>query len=151
MAINVKLIQPNIQMINRYLKTIGFVFFIATQLNNCFAQETFAGMSTEGGKEFGVIYSTNKNGEQQKILHQFEGVSGAFPYYTNLCETNSGKLYGLCSQGGQFNLGVLFEYDTVNNTSRKIIDFNGSGNGSNPRGSLILTPSGKLYGIATWG
>jgi uncharacterized repeat protein (TIGR03803 family) len=151
MAINVKLILPNIQMIYKNLRTIGFVFFIATQLNNCFAQETFVGMSTEGGKEFGVIYSTNKNGEHQKILHQFEGVSGAFPYYTNLCETNSGKLYGLCSQGGQFNLGVLFEYDTVKNTSRKIIDFNGSGNGSNPRGSLILTPSGKLYGMCSQG
>lgn len=151
MTNNIKLIAPNIPMIHKFFRAIGFIFFLVIQINFSYAQETFVGMTTEGGNEFGVIFSSNKNGEQQKILHQFEGVSGAFPYYTNLCETNSGKLYGLCSQGGEYNLGVLFEYDTIKNQSRKVIDFNGSGNGSIPRGSLILAPSGKLYGMCSQG
>jgi uncharacterized repeat protein (TIGR03803 family) len=151
MSLNVQLNIFATQILHKYTKHFGLLFVLVFYLNFASAQETFVGMSTEGGKEFGVIYSTNKNGEQQKILHQFEGVSGAFPYYTNLCETNSGKLYGLCSQGGQYNLGVLFEYDTVKNITRKIIDFNGSGNGSNPRGSLIVSPNGKLYGMCSQG
>jgi uncharacterized repeat protein (TIGR03803 family) len=151
MSLNIKLNTFATQRPLKYTKYFGVLFVLAFYLNCVSAQETFVGMSTEGGKEFGLIFSTNNLGEQQKILHQFDGVSGAFPYYTNLCETNSGKLYGLCSQGGQFNLGVLFEYDTVKNLTRKIIDFNGSGNGSNPRGSLIVSPNGKLYGMCSQG
>ena len=151
MGLNSQVITSATQILFKNSKYFGFLFVLVFYLNCVSAQETFVGMSTEGGKEFGLIFSTNNNGEQQKTLHQFDGVSGAFPYYTNLCESNSGKLYGLCSQGGQFNLGVLFEYDTASNRSKKIIDFNGAGNGSNPRGSLTLSPNGKLYGMCSQG
>ena len=79
MGLNSQVITSATQILFKNSKYFGFLFVLVFYLNCVSAQETFVGMSTEGGKEFGLIFSTNNNGEQQKTLHQFDGVSGAFP------------------------------------------------------------------------
>ena len=54
-----------------------------------------------------------------------------------LCEANNGKLYGMTQSGGVNDKGILFEWDPATNTFSKKFDFNGSGNGLNPLGSLM--------------
>lgn len=115
------------------------------------AQTAMMGMTASGGDEFGVIYQTSPNGSHQSVVHTFEGNSGAFPYYTHLCQAGNGKLYGMASQGGQKQLGVLFEYDINTGAYVRKLEFNGTGNGSNPRGSLITASNGKMYGMTNQG
>jgi uncharacterized repeat protein (TIGR03803 family) len=63
---------------------------------------------------------------------------------------NNGLLYGMTRLGGANGLGVVFEYDPVNNIYTKKIDFTGT-NGSQPYGSLTKAANGNLYGITNAG
>ncbi len=58
-------------------------------------------------------------------------------------------LYGVTTQGGTNDSGVLFEYDPATNTYTKKFDFGGS-NGSWPSSSLLLH-DGKFIGLALEG
>ncbi len=128
--------------------TVLVVFLMSSEL---LAQPSLIGLAPQGGDVFGTIYRADLNGGNAKAEHVFEGNAGAFPYYAKLCAANNGKLYGITSQGGRFNQGVLFSIDSANNSYQKIIDFNGSSLGASPRGSLILSTNGKLYGLCTQG
>jgi uncharacterized repeat protein (TIGR03803 family) len=113
------------------------------------AQPALVGMTSAGGDEFGVIFRTDGNGSAQQVMHSFKGISGAFPYFTGLCEAG-GRLYGMASQGGSSNMGVLFVYDTLKGLYTKKMDFTGT-NGNSPRGSLVRASNGKLYGMTNQG
>ncbi len=147
-------------MMNMYMnilpsmKTTGlYHFFLLLTLSvlSVDAQPILTGMTNAGGKEFGVIYKTNINGNSQQVLHQFEGNSGAFPQYVTLCDGGGSKLYGTHTQGGRYNRGVIFSFDTLSGVYTKIIDFNGSDLGSFPRGSLVRASNGLMYGLCYQG
>ncbi|GAA4400860.1 hypothetical protein GCM10023187_14450 [Nibrella viscosa] len=55
------------------------------------------------------------------------------------------KLYGLTSEGGTSNKGVIIAYDPANGNSTRLYDFNGT-DGANPNGSLTEY-NNKLYGM----
>jgi uncharacterized protein (TIGR02145 family) len=61
------------------------------------------------------------------------------------------KLYGMTKTGGEYNKGVIFEWDLLTKTYIKKIDFNGAEKGSNPSGSLMQAGNGKLYGTTDFG
>lgn len=69
----------------------------------------------------------------------------------SLIKAQNGHFYGMTSTGGDYNLGVFFEYDLDLNIYKKIIDFDGKGAGSKPEGSLVLASNGKLYGLTKYG
>ncbi|MBO3116592.1 BspA family leucine-rich repeat surface protein, partial [Winogradskyella sp. DF17] len=69
----------------------------------------------------------------------------------SLVQAANGKLYGMTGGGGSSDYGVLFEYDLVNATYTKKLDFDGTFNGRNPLGSLIQASNGKLYGMTSGG
>jgi uncharacterized repeat protein (TIGR03803 family) len=118
---------------------------------NAHAQTAMVGMTPFGGDEFGVIYQTSAKGANQALIHSFEGISGAFPYYTQLCQASNGKLYGMTSQGGTKQSGVIFEYTISTGAYTRKVEFKGASNGSNPRGSLVAASNGKLYGMTNQG
>jgi len=62
---------------------------------------------------------------------------------------SDGKLYGLTSQGGSNDDGVIFEWDPASNLYSKKIDLNGN-NGLFPRSSLSVA-NGKIYGVTANG
>ena len=68
-----------------------------------------------------------------------------------LVRANNGKLYGMTGKGGEYDLGVLFEWNPATNTFTKKLDFTGPENGGHPLGSLMQADNGKLYGMTNDG
>lgn len=112
------------------------------------AQTALVGMTSKGGNYgLGAIISVIPGDTgllQQHAL--FSASPGAFPGYSKLITASNGKMYGMTTNGGMHNKGVIFEYDFNNNTYTRKVDFNGI-NGSYPYGSLVQASNGKLYGF----
>lgn len=112
------------------------------------------GMTYNGGiNAKGVIFEYNPQTGINKAKHQFDGTNGENPY-GSLCDAGNGKLYGMTSEGGANNNGVLFEYVLATGTFAKIMDFksvNPGSNGGRPYGSLMKASNGKLYGMTSDG
>ncbi len=98
-----------------------------------------------GSSNLGVVfeYDYSLNSYVKKI--DLTAVNGSQPYGSLFLASNN-KMYGLGNLGGTNSLGVLFEYDYVNNIYTKRVDLS-SANGSNPFGSLVEATNGKLYGL----
>ncbi|MBK7691218.1 MAG: T9SS type A sorting domain-containing protein [Bacteroidetes bacterium] len=112
----------------------------------------------------GLLYGMTQNGgingkgvifEYHYLTYQFvkkidlDIANGEFPV-GSLLKANNSKLYGLTPNGGVYNNGVLFEYNTVNNTYLKLYDFENF-EGANPNYSLMQSANGKLYGMTVLG
>lgn len=116
-----------------------------------YSQLGLIGITKSGGQEFGTIFKTDMKGDQLSVVHEFEGNSGSYPYFSTLVEVDSGLLYGLSSQGGLYGNGVLYVYNTVSKSYTKLFDFDGANSGAIPKGSLTLASNGKLYGFCSQG
>ncbi|HEX8516452.1 MAG TPA: choice-of-anchor tandem repeat GloVer-containing protein [Bacteroidia bacterium] len=113
-----------------------------------------------GGNFYGL---TNQGGQfNQGVLFQWNPVTNAYLKKVNFnsnynagSEINgslvlyNGKFYGMSCKGGDYDFGVIFQWDPLTNTYTKMIDFD-SINGANPQGSLVVNGS-KLYGLTSNG
>jgi uncharacterized repeat protein (TIGR03803 family) len=111
------------------------------------------GMTTRGGtSEAGTIFKTAPDGTSLAVQYSFTFQNqGSRPYIgAQLTQLANGKLYGVASEGGINNAGVLFEYDIATSTYTKKIDFTQS-TGKTPQGVLVLAGNGKLYGMTSQG
>ena len=70
---------------------------------------------------------------------------------TELIEATNGKIYGMTGNGGVNNVGVIFEYDFVNDVYLKLFDFDGTNTGGYPLKALFQASNQKLYGMLTNG
>lgn len=127
----------------QFIFLVSFIF-ICSSYN---AQTELWGMTPYGGQYgAGTIFKTDGSGNNfTTIRHNFQ-IEGEYPSRSSLVQASNGKLYGMTISGGIKNLGVLFEYDALNNIYVKKFDFD-SINGSNPQGSLMLASDGNLYGM----
>ncbi len=121
-----------------------------------------AGLCVAGnGKFYGV---TSSGLHSKVVLFEYDPVTSTYleklefdvntmggEALGSLVEASNGKLYGMTSEGGVNDLGVLFEYDPINDIYTKKVDFNGTVLGGHPHGSLIEVGNGKLYGMTSWG
>jgi uncharacterized repeat protein (TIGR03803 family) len=117
------------------------------------------GMTFQGGShEYGVLFQVNKDGSSYTILKHFLGkynleeiVDAQYPY-GSLIEGSDGKLYGMTSQGGSSNRGVVFQVDKDGGSYTILKHFLVEiSDGQNPYGSLIEGGDGKLYGMTVEG
>ncbi|MDT8392685.1 MAG: T9SS type A sorting domain-containing protein [Bacteroidales bacterium] len=69
----------------------------------------------------------------------------------NPVQAANGKLYGIASEGGLHNGGVLWEYDIILGIFTKKQDFDGTNKGSLPVGTLIEFDDNQLYGLCFLG
>lgn len=116
-------------------------------------------MQATDGKLYGM---TSQGGYTYKgVLFQFDPVTDIYNtklYFLcaidgkkasgSLLKASNGMLYGMTSEGGIYDKGVLFQIDPATNIYTKKLDFTGLPNGANPEGSLIEATDGKLYGLA---
>jgi uncharacterized repeat protein (TIGR03803 family) len=111
----------------------------------------FYGMTTSGGANgMGILFSYLP-GSSFDDLVQFDGTNGRNPQ-GELVEA-SGNLYGMTQFGGANDRGALFEYQLAGGPTAFSLrkDFQEFQTGSQPHGSLVLHPNGKLYGMARYG
>ncbi len=112
------------------------------------------GMTSEGGSydssgSNGVIFSYDPATSTYTKLMDFDGTHGKNPY-GGLTQASDGKLYGMTSEGGNNDNGVIFSFDPVTSVYTTLIYFDGT-NGSWPKGSLVQASDGKLYGMTYYG
>lgn len=137
----------------RTFKTLFTIFLFQLFINSINAQNLTElwGMTFSGGiGGGGVIYKTDNNGTNQKIVKSFVENPGANPQNTQLCQANNNKYYGMTQNGGNSNYGVIFEFDPTTNKYSILHNFVDS-SGRLPQGSLILANNGKLYGTTEFG
>jgi uncharacterized repeat protein (TIGR03803 family) len=101
------------------------------------------GMTAYGGSSnAGVIFSFDRISSTYTNLKDFDNTNGANPY-GSLIQASDGKLYGMTTNGGSSNAGVIFSFDPSSSIYTKLKDFDGT-NGGHPYGSLMQAKDGKL-------
>jgi uncharacterized repeat protein (TIGR03803 family) len=109
------------------------------------------GLASEGGtKEHGSIFRYNTIDSTIIFLANFDGINGTHPTI-KMTKASNGKFYSLTTEGGMFNLGVLYEFNPITNQITKKADFDGTTNGQKPTHPLLLANNGMLYGSTTYG
>ncbi len=115
------------------------------------------GMTPKGGTaDQGVIFQFNLSNQTETVLHNFSGgpTNGAYPYGSLLASGNT--LYGMTSQGGVSNVGVVFSYNlgliALGQERFKVLHqfTGGPADGKYPEGSLVLAGN-MLYGLTPSG
>ena len=121
---------------------------------------TLYGMTRKGGGTgaYGVVFSIDTTGHNYQVLHTFMGspTDGATPDHGYVVQQNN-VLYGLTTDGGTSNNGVLFSLTlTTNGPMFHVLhNFGGTSHhyhhdGKNPYGSLLLV-NNQLYGTTAKG
>jgi len=107
------------------------------------------GTTLQGGtNNLGVLFALDPATGNMVNTFSLDGAtSGGLPR-GDLFEASNGKIYGMTYNGGANNMGTFFEIDPVSFAFTKKADFNGSGNGASPSGSVLMEASnGKLYAV----
>lgn len=110
------------------------------------------GMISEGGTNTGgLIFEYDFSTDTLIKKLDFDNASNGASPLGSLIETSDGKLYGMTSEKGKYNSGILFEYNISNSTFTKKLDFEDAFSGKEPNGSLTQAYNGKLYGMTKKG
>ncbi len=110
------------------------------------------GLASAGGaNNMGVIFEYNPVLKTYTKLFDFDGTASGSVPAEDLFELQGGKLYGMTTEGGINNAGVIFEFDIANNVFTKRIDFDSVATGAMPAGSLFLADNGHMYGVTRKG
>jgi len=110
------------------------------------------GLTNEGGTQGkGTLFEYNISTGMLTTLKNF-GLSAGENPVGSLIKAKNNKFYGVTSQGGAFQFGVIFEFDPSDNTLTKLHDFSdNSQHGIDVQTSLVESPNGKLYGTMAQG
>ncbi|MES2555562.1 MAG: choice-of-anchor tandem repeat GloVer-containing protein [Bacteroidota bacterium] len=109
----------------------------------------FYGLTKYGGNnDLGVLFSFDDNTQTYEKLVDFDSLNGSIPRGSLIVASN-GLLYGLTSEGGDSNDGVLFSFNTSTNQINTLFDFDKYVSGSHPYHALteidpILSTVDKL-------
>jgi uncharacterized repeat protein (TIGR03803 family) len=98
----------------------------------------------------GTIFKIDPTGKET-VLHNF-GFPGDGGYpQSGLVRDAAGNLYG-SADGGTFNYGVVFKFNTASGTETILYNFGGTtGDGQYPIGSLAVDAAGNVYGTTQQG
>ncbi|MGB0423726.1 MAG: choice-of-anchor tandem repeat GloVer-containing protein, partial [Flavobacteriales bacterium] len=110
------------------------------------------GATKQGGEhDHGVFFSYDlSNNTYTKLLDFLDDDYGKFPYGTPY-EAQTGKLIGMTNSGGDFNQGVIYEYNIALGTFQVLLHFTSVDTGGHPRGDFIEANNGMLYGVTNDG
>lgn len=107
------------------------------------------GTTYSGGVGYGVLFEYNIGSNTLTKRDQFERYKGGYPY-GRLIQATNGKLYGTTNRGGNYDKGVVYEFDIAVDSIKTLAHFNDT-NGSRPQSGLVQTANGKFYGMTTAG
>jgi uncharacterized repeat protein (TIGR03803 family) len=107
------------------------------------------GMTSQGGTfGNGVLFEYDPATSTLTKKLDFNGTANGRRPFEGLTLAPNGKFYGMTSQGGTSNLGVMFEYDPIANVYVKKIDFTGAANGRRPLGDLLFVKPSQTITFA---
>ncbi|HEY5750501.1 MAG TPA: choice-of-anchor tandem repeat GloVer-containing protein [Chryseolinea sp.] len=119
-----------------------------------FDMQLFGLTSAQGNNGNGAVFRTSAivGSAGGGALFSFDGINGKSPKGSLLLGTD-GNAFGMTEFGGTHDMGVIFLVRVVGraDTFRKLVDFDGATNGSNPTGSLVLAADGRMYGMTRTG
>lgn len=98
-------------------------------------------------------FSPFAHAQTYTVLHHFTGgPDGASPQGT-LAMDAAGNLYGTTQNGGDQDLGTVFQLKRAGSgwVLNTLHSFAGGDDGANPRGSVLVAPDGNLYGTTYHG
>ncbi|MEM9671343.1 MAG: choice-of-anchor tandem repeat GloVer-containing protein [Bacteroidota bacterium] len=105
------------------------------------------GTTRNGGNNGdGVVFELNPVGNVITVLHHFSETDGERPR-VELAEANDGVLYGVTSEGGAEDKGVIFSINPTTGAFAVEYEFDSSVSSSNPQTNLVVAPDGLLYGV----
>jgi uncharacterized repeat protein (TIGR03803 family) len=109
------------------------------------------GMTNQGGaNNLGVLFQYDPAASAYSKKLDFAGAANGSKPEGSLMQASDGKLYGMTNQGGLFDAGILFQYDSSISSLTKKIEFGGV-DGTNFSASLIQASNGMLYGTSKSG
>jgi uncharacterized repeat protein (TIGR03803 family) len=114
---------------------------------------TLYGMTRKGGSSgYGVVFSVDTSGSNYQVLHDFaSGPSDGATTDHGYVVQSDNWLYGMTTNGGPSNNGVIFKLTTDGQTFVPLHLFGATRHdGKNPYGSLLLVGS-QLYGTTANG
>lgn len=110
------------------------------------------GMLADGGLYGGGnIFEYDPVTSKFKIVFSFKDTISGMKPLSAFEQAQNGKLYGGTVQGGTYAAGVIFEFDIVYHSYKKIVDQRDGKNGYDPTGSLSLADNGKIYSVTPFG
>jgi len=105
---------------------------------------------SDGAGGYGTVYEVANGSTTVTTLASFTGNSGNGSEVGAVVLDAAGDLFGTCGEGGASSDGTVFEIPQGSSIITTLAVFNGS-NGSAPVGSLIIDPSGNLFGTCIVG
>jgi uncharacterized repeat protein (TIGR03803 family) len=100
-----------------------------------------------GGKyNAGVIFRYNPISNKDTVVFSFNDSAGKFTD-GGLFRLNDTAFYGMSSEGGLHNDGVIYRFNTLKDTAIVLFNFNGSTDGASPQATFIKDSNGLLYGM----
>ncbi len=108
------------------------------------------GTAGNGGQyDGGVIFRYNPNSNQDTVLFNFNDTDGTIPY-GGLFPLNDSSFYGMTSEGGLYNSGVIYQFNPSTDKETVLFNFNSSTDGENAQGAFIKDSNGLLYGMTAF-
>ena len=107
--------------------------------------------NTNDIKSINYLYEFNPYEDEFAGVFTFSGIeTGDFPN-GRLVQGVNNMLYGTTSTGGKYDQGVIFEFDPVSYSYKKILDFENESSGGKPKEGMVLAQNLKLYGLTSKG
>jgi uncharacterized repeat protein (TIGR03803 family) len=106
----------------------------------------FGGISNSG-----TVFSINKDGSGFQVLHSFTGGSDGKNPAGDLIQGMDGAIYGTTYAGDAATRGTIFKINQDGTGYMILHAFTGNPDGQQPRGRLLQTSDGWLYGTTAFG
>ena len=114
------------------------------------------GTTPQGGLDgTGTVFELARSGGgwTERVIYNFtDGSDGGYPY-GGVIQDAGGNLYGTALSGGRSGFyGTVYKLTSAggNWTQSVLFAFSGSGTGGQPASTLLMDPSGDLYGTTTY-
>ena len=118
-------------------------------LGNLFGTTTYGAAFLPGSLGHGTVYEITNIGQESVFANFAEHGHGKYPQ--GLVRDPAGNLYGITSQGGSTEGGVVFEVTPGGNETVLHTFQNSFTDGFYPEGGVVRDSSGNLYGTTVSG
>jgi len=142
LRVGVKLVRTNlISIFSRRIELISHQTGTTVAMNNRYSLSALIALVL-------ILGLTSANAQFVSLLSLDKGTTGSDPQGSLIADEQ--WLYGMTTYGGANNMGTVFKVAHDGTGFTKLLDFDGSNNGKNPYGSLLLIDN-VLYGTAVYG